>query len=44
MPKSVDLMDKAFAEVTKDGNLMIDDDFMMNIFEPLAKKINPFKE
>ena len=44
MPKAVDLMDKAFAEITKDGNLMLDDDFMMNIFEPLAKKIKPFKE
>ena len=44
MPKAVDLVDKAFAEITKDGNLMLDYDFMMNIFEPLAKKINPFKE
>ena len=44
MPKDVDLMDKAFAEITKDGNLKLDDDFMMNTFEPLAKKINPFKE
>ena len=37
-------MDKAFVEITKDVNLMLDDDFMMNIFEPLAKKINPLKE
>ena len=32
IPKAVDLMDKAFAEITKDGNLMLDNDFMMNIF------------
>ena len=44
IPKAVDLMDKAFAEITKDGNLMLDDDFKMNIIEPLAKKIKPFKE
>ena len=44
MPKAVDLMDNAFAEITKDGNLMLDDDFMMNIFEPLANKIQPFKQ
>ena len=44
MPKAVDLMDKDFAKITKDRNLMLDDDFMMNIFDPLAKKINPFKE
>ena len=43
IPKAVDLMDKAFAEITKDRNLMLDDDFTMNIFEPLARKIKPFK-
>ena len=44
MPKAVDLMEKAFAKITKDGNLMLDDDFMMNILKQLAKKIKPFKE
>ena len=44
MPKAVDLMDKASTEITKDENLMLYDDFMMNIFEPLVKKIKPFKE
>ena len=44
MPKAVDLMYKAFAEITKAVNLMLDDDFMMNIFESLAKKIKSFKE
>ena len=43
IPKAVELMDKAFAEMTKDGNLMLDYDFMIDIFEPLAKKIKPFK-
>ena len=37
-------MDKAFAEITKDRNLMLDNDFMMNIFEPLPKRIKTFKE
>ena len=44
MPKAVDLMDKASDEITKDRNLMLDDKFIMKSFEPLAKKINPFKE
>ena len=44
MPKAVDLMDKAFAEITKEENLILDDDFMMNIFAPLANKIKPLKE
>ena len=37
-------MYKAFAEITKARNFMLDYDFMMNIFESLAKKIKPFKE
>ena len=44
MTKAVDLMYKAFAGITKDGHLILDDDFMMNIFEPLEKKIKPLKE
>ena len=43
MQKAVELMDKSFSKITKDGNLVLDDDFMMKSFEPLAKKINPFK-
>ena len=44
MPKAVDLMGKAVAEITKDRNLMLDDGFMMKHFEQLAKKIKPFKD
>ena len=44
MSKAVDLIDKAIAEITKDRNLMLYNDFIMNIFEPLAKKIKPFKK
>ena len=43
MPKAVDLMDNAFVEIAKEINLMLYDDFMMNILEPLANKIKPFK-
>ena len=44
LPNFVDLKDKDFAEITKDRNLMLDDDFMMNFFESLTNKIKPFKE
>ena len=44
MPKAVDFMERAFAEITKEGNLMLDEEFIMKSFETLAKKINPFKE
>ena len=37
-------MDKAIADITEDGNLMLDDDFMMNILEPMMKEIKSFKE
>ena len=44
MSNAVDSMEKAIAEITKDRNLILDDDFMMKHFEALAKKIKPFKE
>ena len=36
-------MDKAFAEITKGVNVILDHDFMMKCFEPLEKKIKPLK-
>ena len=36
-------MDKAFAEITKDGDLMLDDDFMMNILKHWRRKLCPSK-
>ena len=37
-------MEKACSEITKDGHLMLDDNFMMNSFESLGEKSKPFKE
>ena len=42
MQEVLDLMDKAFAKIIEDGDLMLDDDFMMGIFELLARSIEPF--
>lgn len=44
MPKVLDLMDQAFAEIIEDGDMMLDDDFMMEIFKPLARSIEPFQD
>ena len=44
MPKALDLMDKAFAKIIKDGDLILDDDFVMQIFKPLMNKLPPLKE
>ena len=43
-PKAVDLVNKSFAQITKDRNFMLDDEFMMKTFEPLVNKIKAFKE
>ena len=44
MPESLDLMDAAFEEISKDGNLLLDQEFMLTIFQPLLNKITPFQE
>ena len=44
MPEALDLMDVAFGKVADDGDLLLDEDFMMGMFEPLLSKINPFQD
>ena len=44
MGLSVDLMEAAFLEVSEDGENMLDEEFMMNIFKPIANKVKPFED
>jgi hypothetical protein len=44
MGRAVDLMYNAFVEVESDGELMLDEDFMMNIFSPLYAELPELKE
>ena len=44
MSEALDMMDSAFEEIVADGELMLDEDFMMGIFNPLQEKIRPFKD
>ena len=44
MPDIVDLTDKGFATVQRDGNKIMDDTFIFGIFNKIAKKVNPFEE
>ena len=44
MPWCVDLMDKAFAKIQRNGKKIMDDDFMFGIFDPIVKKVTPFGE
>ena len=40
----IDLIDKAFTTIQRDGNNIIDDIFMFGILNKIAKKVNPFEE
>jgi len=44
MLKALDLMDVAFANIAKDEDLWLDEDFMMAIFDLLVDKIPQFGE
>ena len=44
MASVVDIMDKAFYEVLVDREKLIDEDFMMGIFDGITKKLQPQKE
>ena len=44
MTDIVDLMDKAFAKIQRDGKKIMDDTFMFGIFNKIENKVNPFEE
>ena len=44
MPVALDLLDEAMGKVAVDGDLLLDEDFMMGIFSPLVNKITPFEQ
>ena len=41
---ALDLMNSAFKEITDDGRLMLEEDYMMHIFDPIAEKVTAFAE
>ena len=44
IPDVVDLMDKAFAKIQRDGKNIMDDTFMFGVFNKIAKQVKPFEE
>ncbi len=44
MGQTVDLMGEAFEKIANDGEMMLDEEFMMNIFEPIVDQVEPFAE
>jgi hypothetical protein len=44
MGRTVDLMEEAFEKIANDGEMMLDKEIMMNIFEPIVDQVEPFAE
>ena len=44
MPDVMDLMDKAFSKIQREGKKIMDYAFMFGIFNKIEKKVKPFEE
>ena len=44
MGKGVDLTEEVFLRVADDGELILNEDYMMNIFKPVRDTVTPFDE
>ena len=44
MGKCVDLMEEAFLRIADDGELILNEDYMMNIFKPIRDTVKPLDE
>ncbi len=44
MGLTVDLLKDAFSEIEDDGELILNEELMMNFFRPILDKISPFQE
>ena len=42
MGKLLDIMEDWFEEISKKGDLLLDEDFMMDMFLEIAEKLDPF--
>jgi hypothetical protein len=42
MGRTVDLMEEAFEKIENDEEMMLDEEFMMNIFEPIVDQVEQF--
>ena len=44
MAECVDLMEEAFLKIADDGELILNEDHMMNIFKPIRDRVTPLDE
>ncbi len=44
MGRTIDLMEDAFEKIAIDGERMLDEQFMMNIFEQIVNQVEPFAQ
>ncbi len=42
--RTIDLIEVAFEKILSDGERMLDEQFMMNIFEPIVNQVEPFAQ
>ena len=40
----VDILEIAFHKISKDGRLILDEEFIIDIFKPFCDELKPFKE
>ncbi len=40
---TVDMLEDVFNKICNDGSLILDDDFMMNIFSEIIVEVKPFE-
>ena len=44
MGRALDLLEDAFEKIRDNGELLLDEEFMMNIFNDLSEQIKPFND
>ena len=44
MSAVVDIMDKAFAKIQRNGKKILDNTFLFGIFDKIARKVTPFED
>jgi hypothetical protein len=44
MGQKVDLIEDAFGKIACDGEMLLNEDFMMSIFQPIINQVKPFAE
>ena len=44
MGQALDLMEDVFVQIKNNGEMLLNEEFMMNIYQPLAEQVEPFQD